>query len=99
MLQQRPNTFAQTNLSTSFFAGDKETDHTFRLDERHQIAEILVLTDTLEARVNQNPDLLKTAGQATGSVEIPTLFIDPHCRSPRRYCQMPWRRQTIVSWR
>ena len=49
--------------------------------------------------VNQNPDLLKTAGQATGSVEIPTLFIDPHCRSPRRYCQMPWRRQTIVSWR
>jgi hypothetical protein len=31
MLQQRPNTFAQTNLSTSFFACDKAADHTFRV--------------------------------------------------------------------
>ena len=30
MLQQRPNTFAQTNLSLSFFACDKAADHTFR---------------------------------------------------------------------
>jgi hypothetical protein len=31
MLQQRPNTFAQTNLSPSFFACDKAADHTFRV--------------------------------------------------------------------
>ena len=30
MLQQRPNTFAQTILSLSFFACDKAADHTFR---------------------------------------------------------------------
>ena len=30
-LQQRPNTFAQTNLSLSFFACDKAADHTFRV--------------------------------------------------------------------
>ena len=30
MLQQRPYTFAQTNLSPSFFACDKAADHTFR---------------------------------------------------------------------
>jgi len=30
VLQRRPNTFAQTNLSTSFFACDKAADHTFR---------------------------------------------------------------------
>ena len=29
MLQQRPYTFAQTNLSPSFFACDKAADHTF----------------------------------------------------------------------
>jgi len=29
VLQRRPNTFAQTNLSTSFFACDKAADHTF----------------------------------------------------------------------
>jgi hypothetical protein len=28
MLQQRPNTFAQTNLSPSFFLCDKAADHT-----------------------------------------------------------------------
>jgi hypothetical protein len=31
VLQQRPYTFAQTNLSPSFFACDKGADHTFRL--------------------------------------------------------------------
>ena len=31
MLQRRPNTFAQTILSLSFFACDKAADHTFRL--------------------------------------------------------------------
>jgi hypothetical protein len=31
MLQQRPNTFAQTILSLSFFACDKAADHTFPL--------------------------------------------------------------------
>jgi hypothetical protein len=31
MLEQRPNTFSQTNLSPSFFACDKAADHTFRL--------------------------------------------------------------------
>jgi hypothetical protein len=31
MLQRRPNTFAQTILSPSFFACDKAADHTFRL--------------------------------------------------------------------
>jgi len=30
MLQRRPNTFAQTILSLSFFACDKAADHTFR---------------------------------------------------------------------
>ncbi len=30
MLQLRPNTFAQTILSLSFFACDKAADHTFR---------------------------------------------------------------------
>src|SRR5579864_310773 len=30
-LQQRPNTFAQTNLSISLFACDKAADHTFRV--------------------------------------------------------------------
>jgi hypothetical protein len=30
MLQQRPNTFAQTILSLSFFACDVAADHTFR---------------------------------------------------------------------
>jgi hypothetical protein len=30
MLQRRPYTFAQTNLSPSFFACDKAADHTFR---------------------------------------------------------------------
>ena len=29
MLQQRPYTFAQTNLSLSFFACNKAADHTF----------------------------------------------------------------------
>jgi hypothetical protein len=29
MLQRRPNTFAQTILSLSFFACDKAADHTF----------------------------------------------------------------------
>jgi hypothetical protein len=33
MLQQRPNTFAQTNLSPSFFACDKAADHTFRVGD------------------------------------------------------------------
>jgi hypothetical protein len=37
--------------------------------------------------------------QAGGWAEIPTRFISPHCRSPRRYCQMPWSRHTIVSCR
>src|ERR1700733_11484252 len=32
--------------------------------------------------------------QAGGWAEIPTRFISPHCRSPRRYCQMPWSRHT-----
>jgi hypothetical protein len=31
VLQPRPNTFAQTILSLSFFACDKAADHTFRL--------------------------------------------------------------------
>ncbi len=31
MLQRRPNTFAQTILSLSFFACDKPADHTYRL--------------------------------------------------------------------
>ena len=31
MLHRRPNTFAQTILSLSFFACDKAADHTFRL--------------------------------------------------------------------
>jgi hypothetical protein len=31
MLQRRPNTFAQTILSPSFFACDKAADHTFRI--------------------------------------------------------------------
>ena len=31
MLQRRPNTFAQTILSLSFFACGKAADHTFRL--------------------------------------------------------------------
>jgi hypothetical protein len=31
MLQQRPNTFAQTNLSLSFFACDKAAHHAFPL--------------------------------------------------------------------
>jgi hypothetical protein len=31
MLQQRPNTFAQTILSLSFFACDNTADHTYRL--------------------------------------------------------------------
>jgi hypothetical protein len=31
VLQRRPNTFAQTILSLSFFACDKAADHTFRL--------------------------------------------------------------------
>src|SRR5271163_640152 len=30
-LQQRPNTFAQTNPPISFFACDKTADHTFRM--------------------------------------------------------------------
>jgi hypothetical protein len=30
VLQRRPNTFAQTILSLSFFACDKAADHTFR---------------------------------------------------------------------
>jgi hypothetical protein len=34
MLQLRPNTFAQTILSLSFFACDKAADHTF-LFARH----------------------------------------------------------------
>jgi hypothetical protein len=34
VLQQRPNTFAQTNLSPSFFACDKAADHTFRVARR-----------------------------------------------------------------
>jgi len=29
VLQRRPNTFAQANLSPSFFACDKAADHTF----------------------------------------------------------------------
>src|SRR5580693_4473944 len=71
---------------------------------RHWIAEILVLADVRGCSVNagatQTLNLVsKSVGQTTGSVEMPTLFIDRHCRSPRRYCQMPWRRQTIVSCR
>jgi hypothetical protein len=31
MLQRRPNTFAQTTLSPSFFACDKAAEHTFRI--------------------------------------------------------------------
>lgn len=31
MLQQRPYTFAQANLSLSFFACDTAADHTFRI--------------------------------------------------------------------
>jgi hypothetical protein len=32
VLQRRPNTFAQTILSLSFFACDKAADHTFRFE-------------------------------------------------------------------
>jgi len=40
VLQQRPNTFAQTILSLSFFACDKAADHTFRLaDIRELVAQ------------------------------------------------------------
>ena len=42
-LQQRPNTFAQTNLSISLFACDKAADHTFRVAQSrdyHVIARI-----------------------------------------------------------
>ena len=38
MLQRRPNTFAQTILSLSFFACDNAADHTFLL-RRHSPAE------------------------------------------------------------
>ena len=38
MLQRRPNTFAQTNLSTSFFACDKAADHTFRFARQNEAA-------------------------------------------------------------
>jgi hypothetical protein len=62
--------------------------------------QILSITGVMEVYVVVGPNFVgKIAGQATGLVAIPTLFIDRHCRSPRRYCQMPWRRQTIVSWR
>src|SRR5581483_8378730 len=40
-LQQRPNTFAQTNLSISLFACDKAADHTFRMTN---ILELMAIT-------------------------------------------------------
>jgi len=36
VLQRRPNTFAQTNLLSQFFACDKAADHTFRFADRPQ---------------------------------------------------------------
>jgi hypothetical protein len=37
VLQRRPNTFAQTILSVSFFACDKAADHTFRLARQNDL--------------------------------------------------------------
>jgi hypothetical protein len=38
VLQRRPNTFAQTILSPSFFACDKAADHTFRFARQNEAA-------------------------------------------------------------
>jgi protein involved in temperature-dependent protein secretion len=38
VLQRRPNTFAQTILSLSFFACDKAADHTFLFARLHEAA-------------------------------------------------------------
>ena len=57
MLQQRPNTFAQTNLSTPFFACDKAADHTFLFADKPGV-------DAFEAHpchtTRRYPDLLPT---------------------------------------
>src|SRR2546421_8544746 len=40
-LQQRPNTFAHTNLSLSLFACDKAADHTFRVADKPGVGALL----------------------------------------------------------
>ena len=45
VLQRRPYTFAQTNLSLSLFACDKAADHTFRLARHPSVGMIVVVSD------------------------------------------------------
>ena len=48
-LQQRPNTFAQTNLSISLFACDKAADHTFRMTNILELMAITALWERMYA--------------------------------------------------
>jgi hypothetical protein len=41
VLQRRPNTFAQTNLSPSFFACDKAADHTFGFADEQKLPQFV----------------------------------------------------------
>ena len=59
MLQQRPNTFAQTILSLSFFACDKAADHTFRFADKIGFEGFLAHSEFL-ARIRNSDSNRKT---------------------------------------
>ncbi len=51
MLQRRPNTFAQTILSLSFFACDKAADHTCRFARQNEAARAADAAACIDASV------------------------------------------------
>ena len=51
MLQRRPNTFAQTNLLSQFFACDKAADHTFRLADTREFCDDTSIYRELSTRL------------------------------------------------
>jgi hypothetical protein len=58
MLQRRPNTFAQTILSLSFFACDKAADHTFLLADDAGVCQAIGFGGSKSIRMKWDPRLI-----------------------------------------
>ena len=77
MLQQRPNTFAQTNLSPSFFACDKAADHTFRVATRTLALSLECMLGCAQ-KVLDTADIVRDGDLST--VTLPTARSAPGSR-------------------
>src|SRR5439155_18177587 len=80
VLQQRPYTFAQTNLSPSFFACDKAADHTFRVARHSGVERDLI------SHLYRTPEILAAAlslccvSHSAKVTRAPEMQAHPHSR-------------------